>query len=488
MNGQCVEKTPDVGDCDTTDDCAEGMICNLASHQCEEASTGTCDEDTDCAPNARCNLSLGQCEVGARTCAVDATCEVIDQRCNTSRGFCVECLSVYDCDDPKVCIDGECKIANTACASDAGCNPPLSVCENAACVPGCGAAGSPVVCGDATRCDTAHGRCVAIVDPPTACSQDTECDPPDEVCENNVCVPGCGQEGGLDCGSTPSETVCDPSTGKCVVAPPEGAALNESCTKDSDCASGTCFDFEGNIGKRCIEACGGASECPAAFTCYDLHGAKMCLSAELFNDATFTENTGAFCESGLDCKSNFCPYAPGLCVDTCARNGDCGSSNDCRWIEHAANQYIAACVGTSAGLPGGTTCSSDADCQSGVCYGSGRCGDLCRSTANCGSSEICAPVDYSVCLSATTPCSRWAVNVVNACIRVDGSLGNKMVGAPCSSANECEDGFCETTLGICTGICTTDADCPAQFECSVMEYDELSDGSRLFANFCLPEP
>lgn len=491
VNGQCVVKTPE-GHCDTTDDCDGGMICNLSKHLCEAASVPECDEDVDCDANERCNTALGRCEVGARTCAVDATCQAINQRCDTRRGFCVECLSVFDCDDPKVCMDGECKIASdTTCANDTGCNPPYTVCENTTCVLGCGAAGSSIVCdNEATHCNTEIGRCVDIVDPPTPCSHDTDCDPPTSVCENSICAPGCGQEGGLECGSEASPgTVCDAPSGRCVLAPPEGKDLNENCVRDGDCASRTCFDFEGTIGKRCIEACGKASECPTAFTCYDLHGAKMCLSAELFNDATFAEGTGAYCESGLDCKSNFCPYAPGLCVDTCARNADCGTSSDCRWIEHTANEYISACAGTGGGLPGGTTCSSDADCQSGVCYGSGRCGDLCRSTANCTSNEVCAPVDYSACLSATTPCSRWSVNLVNACIRIDGgSIGSKSIGAPCSSASECKDGFCETTLGMCTGICTTDADCPTEFECSPMEYDVLSDGSRLFANFCRPEP
>jgi hypothetical protein len=408
---------------------------------------------------------------------------------------------------------------------DSECGAPAGICEANQCVPGCGQPGG-MQCGSGTVCDTNNGRCVTVQGP---CSIDADCGPPTGVCELNQCVGGCNQPGGIQCNGnticntgtgrcdpggtpctsdascTPPSTICNLNTGACDpgcpttgCASPEvcntatghcydpgqmmgGQPLNASCTANSECQSNICFDFEGNIGRRCISSCGNSVDCPASFTCYDYSGARMCVSSQLFTNATFATPAGGACGNGGECKSNFCPDAPAVCIETCAENSDCGAGQ-CQWNEFFTDLYIGSCDGPAGAGANGASCTADNQCRGGVCYGAGTCGDLCGSTADCGNGNICGFVNYSICtVSSFGVCLQWELNFVKACVQA--AHGTDPIGTTCSANGTCRDAFCNANR--CAGFCSRDADCPANHVCSVLNLGDL-DGQVVYGNVCLP--
>jgi hypothetical protein len=280
---------------------------------------------------------------------------------------------------------------------------------------------------------------------------------------------------------------CDAMTGRCQATNPGGGGttpLNGACTANADCQSGLCFDFGGQVGRMCAAACGSSQDCPSGFTCGAYRGAKTCLAARFFQGATFTAAAGAMCSAGGDCRSGFCRGGR-QCVEVCDDDGDCPSGS-CLWEEIVPDNYLAACTGPGRGSGAtGSSCRTDDDCQSGVCYGTGICGDLCGSTADCPSGTVCAPVNYSVCLAGITTCLQWQVNLVKACVQANPSnIGSGAIGSACTTGSDCRDGFCDTQAGVCTGTCARDADCPSPMRCGLTEYGTL-DGETVYFNACL---
>jgi hypothetical protein len=171
------------------------------------------------------------------------------------------------------------------------------------------------------------------------------------------------------------------------------------------------------------------------------------------------------------------------CVDTCDQSSDCGGGA-CRWDSLGSNQYIAACVGPAGAGANGSTCTADTDCRSGVCYGSGTCGDLCGSSQDCPPNNICIPVDYSVCTLNIGVCLAWQANYVKACVAPGNPIGASPVGAACTQGASCRSGLCDTSMNKCTDTCSRDSSCPGGFVCGVALWNTLSDGTQVFANVC----
>lgn len=538
-------------DCVTNTDCASPNVCLNNSCVDPSTATCTTDTQcmvpdsvcvgTQCVPGCHrpgspvvcglgqlCDTGTGRCIAGQSMCTGDAQCTPPATICEQMQ--CIPgCTQIggLQCTGGNVCnsTTGRCE-ATSGCSSDQQCGAPAGVCENQTCIPGCGQIGG-LQCGAGSVCDTNTGRCVTVTGP---CQNDQQCGAPVGVCETGQCIPGCGETGGLQCSGN---TVCNTGTGRCdpgqavctsdaQCGPPSlicnfntgqcisgcqttgcpanemcsattgrctpvnaGQPLNASCSADGDCASDVCFDFGSGIGGRCIASCGNSLDCPASFTCYDYVGAKMCVSSTLFSNATFSASNGQNCSQGGDCHSNFCPN--GVCVDTCSENTDCTGSQ-CMWQDFAPDLYIGACNGPLGTGANGAFCSADSDCRSGVCYGSGTCGDVCGSTADCPNGNVCGLVNYSICTLQFIDCFEWAPNFVKACVQ--SAHGNGATGVSCSDGDDCRSGLCYTTVNQCTDTCSRDSDCPSTHVCGVEQYGQLGVASGdpvvVYINVCKP--
>jgi hypothetical protein len=521
FKGSCVD--PSQGMCMTDVQCNPPVsVCNngICAPGCDVPGAPTCPLGTFC------NTGTGHCDAGQVTCMNDSECSPPASICES--GQCIPgCTQIggLQCTGGFVCnaSSGRCEPAS-GCTNDAQCGAPAQICESGQCVPGCGQPGAPA-CVAGTVCDTGTGRCVTVQGP---CMNDTECGAPTGVCETGQCVPGCGQVGGIQCtGNTVCNTtsgrcdpggpvcmgdqdcapptticnlgngacdpgcsttgcvspeVCNAATGHCYDPGMQGGTqpLNAACTAASECQSSVCFDFGGSIGRRCVASCGTSGDCPASFTCYDYFGARMCISNQLVANATFTDPAGATCADHTECKSYYCDN---VCIESCAENSDCGGGQ-CKWDEYSPDFYISACNGPLGAGGNGASCTANNQCRSGVCYGSGTCGDLCGSTADCPNGNICGFVNFSVCqVSVFGGCLQWAVNFVKACIATTHGTGP--IGTPCTDAGPCRDGLCHIALSRCTGVCSRNADCPSSDVCGVEQYGDL-DGTNIYVNVCVP--
>jgi hypothetical protein len=261
-------------------------------------------------------------------------------------------------------------------------------------------------------------------------------------------------------------------------------AEGATCTKDQDCASSLCYDFGAGAGLRCTDSCGKSADCPSGFTCVFVNGAKLCAGVPVVS-GTLSAATGGTCASDGDCRSNMC--FNGICVETCTKELDCPSGASCGWIEGAQTTYRESCLGPLGQQTAGNGCNVPSDCASGVCYddnNSGRCGLLCDSSAACAANEICAPVDFSVCLSGGSTCQSWRVQTVKSCLR--SAHGSGVVGASCTSGGDCRSAFCEPTIGQCVDTCSTNADCPSTHRCKVAPAFSLDANTTVDVNVCMP--
>ncbi|MEQ9540561.1 MAG: hypothetical protein RIU46_27645 [Deltaproteobacteria bacterium] len=622
IGGACVG-AQQLGGCTTDDECPIGEFCDPATNTCAEQQIVNCSMDNECPSDLRCNTTTGVCVPGNRSCTAEADCVAAGKHCDPNSQQCVDCYEPGHCLSPTTCVQNRCiDPSMTACTGDAQCMPPQTVCQGMQCVAGCGTPGSPITCGLGSFCNTGTGRCEMGQ---VTCANDTECAPPNTICESMQCIPGCAQVGGLvctggnvcnpatgrceasggcttdvECGAPaqicesgscvpgcaqpgapncPTGTVCDGNSGRCVMVqgpctidsdcnPPAAVCeagqciggcgeiggivcsgnttcnmttgrcdpggpvcmndadcqppsticntvngqcepsclangcpmgqtcnqqtgrctmngaqpLNGTCTANTDCQSGVCFDLGNPLGFRCISACGNTADCPGGFTCFDFFGSKMCVLDSHLGAGTFATPNGGACSAHDQCQSYFCPN--NQCVDVCDNDSDCGGGA-CQWYEWTPDRYIGSCNGPLGAGANGSTCSALTDCRSGVCYGNGTCGDVCGSSADCPNGNVCAPVNFSVCVVSFGVCFEWAVNFVKACVQA--THGTAPDGTTCADANgsNCRGGFCLNATNTCAGTCSTDADCPAGLTCTALQYGDL-DGQAVYVNVCSP--
>lgn len=484
---------------------------------------------TSCGNGLVCNSTSGRCVSGPTACAGDP-------ECGPPRSICENTQCIPGCTEPgglqctggNVCdaTTGRCMPASNNCTTDPSCGPPARVCEASQCVPGCGQPGG-LSCGAGTVCDTNTGRCVTVMGP---CQTDAACGPPAHVCETGQCIPGCGEIGGLQCSGN---TVCNATTGRCdpgtavctadaacgapanicnlqngqcvpgcaqtgctmpqtcntatghCETPMTGAPLDAVCAANGDCGSTVCADLGGSVGKRCVKSCGSSGDCGAGFTCYDFNGAKMCLGPSVFSGANFSTPVGGACANGGQCHSNFCDGS--RCSETCSDPADCAAAGGmCTWFEYASDSFAEVCHAPIGAGATGASCGAPGDCQSGICVDS-ICATPCSTTAQCGNGSTCTYLDASVCILRSPIlgiCLRYDAYIVRAC--VPQTHGQTPVGGACTSAAVCRSGLCHTGISQCVDSCGVDADCPGTHRCKVDQFGQLSDGTNLMINVCLP--
>lgn len=507
----CVENRCVPG-CPATD-CETGFVCNLATGFCQNAVPQTCRADADCFPpdgicengtctpgctltccdgGTICDRGTGRCTPEAHNaCRDDGDCEPPrtlcvggvcgpSQPCNGDldcaapavvclAGFCRDGCARSGCAADETCeaATGRCRPVETppGCTTDAGCAPPATVCEAGSCVPGCDGEGAPP-CPAGQRCEPATGRCVP--DAPQPCTADAGCAPPDTVCEDGDCVPGCAAAGAPACGA---DERCDPETGRCGPKPDPG-----SCTADVDCAPPATVCGA----TRCVPGCG-ETGCTGDLVCDAETG--RCRSAP-----PPPCQTDAACDPPETvCLANQC--APGCAATGCDAGQRCDPTSG-RCVPDGpppcqtdaacdppeticvGNQCIEGCfaTGCSGGercdgdsgrcvvvrenLPVGEECTSSAECASGWCTEVttvwGSTGRFC--THFCCDGFDCPPATGCLYNLGTKFC-------VPAWLFQGSATFSGAVNAPCSGANDCRDGVCNASAGRCEQACCTDGDC-----------------------------
>jgi hypothetical protein len=247
---------------------------------------------------------------------------------------------------------------------------------------------------------------------------------------------------------------------------------------------------------------------------------------------------GTKCRVDNECKSRLCgsgtiltaaiTAATGpICTTTCCRSEDCGPSFVCFNGGTGGGYCVPASLAqrtppATGGKTGGSTCSNNNECRSGLCAGPGtkRCLDTCCSDGQCGAGSVCrikavgAPGpnhDTWVCaaaeVGATAAAGAACTNAPAEC-RSDTCIGSICVpacsghatcvaipgfvnghcrygtsgadlikycqkttppglanGATCMNDSDCQYDYCDGELKKCTNVCATDADCTSVETC-----------------------
>lgn len=407
--------------------CTNG--CNPSTNLCAPCTSDLGGAGVSCPTTARpfCIASgegAGTCgQKNGAACASDRECGNL--HCASADGMCgevngVACTTDATCRGGKCGADGKCGVGNgIPCTDNAQCRSEI--------------------------CWSAGGVCVAH------CEKDEEC---------------------------ATGYFCDINTLSCLPSAPNGSkiggSLGISCDRGSQCLSGAC-GADGVCGARAGSICTQVGACRAPNGCFNGNCESSCLTNDAAGDSRCSpggwcdasvcqldvENGlkpgGVSCVRGAQCKSGICngdgscgspngtacklpsecrsfACGGGVCKAACASNDECPSDRHCDSTTHAC---VADFDNTSSSGTG--TCTTDAQCKSGICA-DGGCG--AKFGGSCGPGPI-------VCRALVCEAND------NGCGYVNGN-------GPCASADVCRSGACETD-GYCgllnTSPCTSDAQC-----------------------------
>jgi hypothetical protein len=350
------------------------------------------------------------------------------------------CTGTNACDPTGACKkkNGQACTAGTDCASGACVD---GFCCNAACNQAC------------EVCNVTPGTCTAA---PKGAGGRTSCGVGSCNGTSHVCSNACSTD--ADCSAS---GFCN--AGTCIAVSAQGTA----CTRDRQCASGTCTD-----GFCCSSGCSGPCEtCAAAKgasangTCTPLAattkpvacGGYACSGTSGACATSCTDDAG--CSSGYYCDGAFCQKARAQ-GDGCTRTGQCASGLTCAdgvCCNSACDGLCQACAaahkesGDASGVCGQAAAGTDP-------------GDRCptEDSTTCGKSGKCGP-------SGT--CALWPKG--SACgsgVTCDGSTAK---GRTCdglgtcieTAGASCAPGLCSVVKG-CAYDCTDDSGCDASAYCA----------------------
>ncbi len=249
------------------------------------------------------------------------------------------------------------------------------------------------------------------------------------------------------------------SAGCHVIFPVEGR-VRSACTTDAQCDDGLCLSEEitGFPGGACTSGCLTDAECG---------GGRAVCSNNGFCDVT--------CDTPADCpRSSVHACYFGSCFSRCFDDGDCSDGRVC-------NALSGQCVDRVEGLPNGTPCTDDEQCESDICRE-----NVCASLCTLGGPDVCpagqACAEFFVdgtrlCLDACTDnadcppgtsCGSY-VTEPDLFVCIPGEDATPRIDDACATAADCDfdGGLCfddATTFapagGICAYECAGDADCP----------------------------
>jgi hypothetical protein len=389
-------------DCRNHEDCGSGEFCSFTelcvdtntngvpclndeecdSGICDGVICAECDGDEDCFSDEYCTLGCHPKKDAGGTCSRHGQCS--SGLCNF--GFCIadELGPGSPCGSDKVCASDDCA---GLCISNCG-DEVCGLFEN------CG------LTNDESRCNSDCGLCEIG----EACGNSSDCEEgvcdlascangnrgPGAPCEGNVacrsgecgplnlCKQICGDDscdGTELCGADDAGLNCNSDCGKC----PNGTV----CASHSVCSSDVC-----NFGFCIAGGLGPAAPCSANRACRSnqwtvgfcasICGDDVCEGTELCggsdsglecNDDCGKCGTGKGCTSNGDCQSGICNF--GFCISGPQNDGSiCSTNAACK-----SGQCTAGiCICTRKGL--GATCSSNSECCSDSCksvFGVNRC-------------------------------------------------------------------------------------------------------------------
>jgi hypothetical protein len=395
-----ISSTPSVESVGTA--IANGTACK-ANGNC---ASGNCVDGYCC--NAPCASSCQACDVAGK----EGLCTVITGKPHNGRPACgtsgPECAST--CDG----VDTACKqgLTTTPCGTTScsgsmltglgTCSGDTSNTCNVSATPM--ACPNHLVCGDPTSCLS-------------KCTRDLDC-VTGYVC--NVAAGTCGTPGAPDAGTdaspatdATSDAPAPTDAGGEVLATltdaapplptiPKVGGSFQSCSKDSDCASGFCTDHV-CCNSRCDQPCHSCAllqtagtctlepagvdfrnDCGATGTCTrTCDGAGQCIGAGAgtmcARNVCTGENTGtgpAYCSGAapsacsnaevtpFDCSPYACAPAFGACLTTCGTTADCAQGFDCDSSSHTC--VAAAASGKGGGCAMGASRTGDSRAVLGV--------------------------------------------------------------------------------------------------------------------------
>ena len=305
------------------------------------------------------------------------------------------------------------------CAAGLTCNAAY-LCEE---MPGPGdSCEYGVECGPGSTCDTAAVAAVCIATGLNGpCQQDNDCDDLDPATPALACGPGDTCVSRLNTGDACEIAMseCDDRCAVCRPTTPLGAsaqcqdrgAVGDACSDDNHCRHGTLCDESTGVcvlGTPVNEECAANADCRTGLTCSD---ANVCIPQPGLGDACSAATTE-------DCSEGKC--GGGTCVlgragDSCDADTDCLTDLVC--VDGPADSACAA-------KPTAGSCSVDQACAEGFsCSGDLVCVPSPGAAQSCANQLVCQNGLY--CDSTTELCE----------VR-------KEAGASCEQASECLSDVC----------------------------------------------
>lgn len=429
----------------TTDVCSADGVCvgTPVNAFCDDGAF--CNGAETCSPgNFGADVATG-CMVGPSPLVpdgIECTEDICDEETDSIRyepGPGCTCQTDAECvpDNPNPCLEYACQdrtcIARflpegTACDDGFACTEGGTCNDQGA----CRATSNDALCNDSLFCngvelcnpthEAANGDgCIPGVAPSVddgiACTEDRcqECDENDPSCSPGLQGevvhqpgPSCECRENADCDTVCEIGVCDLDSFACNnVAAPTGTACEDgdACTSGETCnAAGACAG--GALACECREN----ADCAAPGLCQD---SVSCQNGSCIYDPS---EVGASCDDGDPCTQN----------TTCNANQECGGGNfegcECRTAADCAApnacQTTVACENNACvygSQPAGTSCGTEAACDTSECDGSGQCtvslehalcAGECRSNPQCDPASPSADADgctYGVDLACLSP-------------------------------------------------------------------------------------
>jgi hypothetical protein len=347
-----------------------------------------------------------------------------------------------DVPDSKPCVAGT-KATGDPCGCNLECSSGFcadGVCCTTACTDGCKTCNAPNsagTCVNRATGDDPRDATTCVKQPVATCGLDGKCDglgacrkyPVNVMCKAGTCegdavVGSSVCDGAGHCKPGPTRICvpfsCNPNTGSCY----------ESCTASSQCVSGQQCQ-NGSCGKRMKGAtCTSNDQCVSNFcadgVCCNVACQGACVSCNL----TGREGTCWPLEADKPDPHNICRDAGRT---SCGQTGLCDGFGGCSKYARDVECKPSSCTGnrqiTKATCDGRGTCQEPSilECYPFTCR-NGACTETCTTNADCDTGIAC----------------------------VNGTCGPKMDGQPCTASSECLKNHCVDGVccdQACTGAC-----------------------------------
>jgi hypothetical protein len=280
---------------------------------------------------------------------------------------------------------------------------------------------------------------------PGSCGTDGFCNgdggcrkyPPGTVCAAATCSGGiatfpstCSASGVCTAGST---SPCTP-----FVCNPGGTACFTSCSDNAQCIPGRQCE-KGQCGRKELGAsCGDRDECRSNFcvngVCCESDCAGLCKTCALGGAVGLCRHI----PGGNPDDAGGCPISA---ESSCGNDGTCNGIGDC-------SKWGTSTVCRPASCPANATMVTKA----ASCDGGGTCPP--GETQSCGNFK-CDPVAHA----CKTTCTSDADCNGKACDLATGSCGKSLLGAHCTTGNECASGSCVDSTCCSAPACGTCQSC-----------------------------